>query len=1124
MTSVRSANPSFQATNLKPNTNCIYTMHKSFLKSLVLVVVTAFALTLSPTAFAQITTAGMSGTLRAADGKALSGVTVTAVHTPTNASFTAVTSAAGRFTFVGLPVGGPFTLSAKTDVGEATNNGVFTELGNEVEVSLYAKSDTVQLEKLVVGGRRGDLNAFAQGSGTILDRVQLDAKPTTERSFADLVSATPQVTLQALSSANDREEAHIVALGQNNRFNSFMIDGARINDVFGLNGTGLAAFFNPISPDTLDQMSVQVSPYSANFSFFTGAAINAVTKSGSNTFHGSAYYYFKGDQLYNIQLQGNNPKEQSITGVKILPKLERITYGGTFSGPLWKDHIFFFLNYEKYSSVSNGRTLTFTPDAGVEDQILARLKQYSSTVNWGDKVTAATTNAQSEKKMLAKVDWNISDKHRLTVRYSKTDGLVPQFGNLGGGVTINGVASSAIGAAPTGHFYNQTRVGKSYSAQFNSDWTSDFKTELRFTRNTDDQLTPTASTAPLIVINGLTGTDLRTNVPGTGAYVAGTEQFRHGNVINVVNRQASAKADYFWNNFVFTGGVEREWSDFVNLFRSGSYGLVAFRNLADFLADTNGVISRNYYDPAVRPVADISDFAINSIYGQAKWNYSNRLNATFGLRVDKTDTSISPALNQTFLTTTGFRNDGTPGGVTAIAPRFGFNYSLDDKRITQIHGGAGYFMGRSPWVFFSNSFGNTGVGTFSRASTDVTNPLTNSLTSYFTSEFNAANPIGTGTDNPTLRREVDFNDNHVKMPAVWRANLNLDHKLPFLDSMVTVEYDYTRVAEGLITTNENLKPLAGALALDGRARFSGTPGTQANALYPAYTNMYRVSNTNVGQSNYVTLEWSRPMKNNWSFRLAYSRGHSTEAQSNSQTTAGGQFLRNIVFNQNTVELSTADYEIKDRLQFNLSRQFEFIKKAKTTVALYYEGRSGNPESWVFGGDLNGDGQSFNDTVVIPTGPSDPKFDFSGMTQPQQDAFFKLISDSGLAKYAGQKFVPKNSFYEPWVNRLDLNFRQDIPIHGSAKLQFGLDFVNFGAFLSKSTFGYTEVAPNQSNDAFRTLTLTSGTSYNNATGQIKPLFSGTVTATNPNGVFLFVPNQIDNLQSRWRIQLVAKLMF
>jgi len=573
---------------------------------------------------------------------------------------------------------------------------------------------------------------------------------------------------------------------------------------------------------------------------------------------------------------------------------------------------------------------------------------------------------------------------------------------------------------------------------------------------------------------------------------------------------------------VFSGAIEREWSDFYNLFRSGSYGLVAFKNLADFLADTNGVISRNYYDPAVRPVADISDFATNSIYGQAKWNYSNRLNFLFGFRIDQTETSIRPALNQAFLTKTGFRNDGTMDGVMSYAPRLGFNYAFDEKRETQLRGGVGYFNGRSPWVFFSNSFGNTGVGTFSRSSTDTSNPLSGSLTSYFATQFDPANPIGSGVDNPTLRREVDFNDNDIKMPAVWRANLALDHKLAFLDSTVTAEFTYTKVAEALRTTNENLKP-SGAIALDGRTRFSGNPSTQANALYPDYTNMYRVSNVSVGQSQYFTVSWDRPFKNNWAFNLAYTRGRSTEAQSNSQTTAGGQFFRNVVFNQNTVEVGTADYEIKNRIQLSLSRQLEFFKKAKTSVGLYYEGRSGNPVSWVFGGDLNNDGTSFNDTVVIPKDTSDPRFDFSGMTTAQQTAFFKLISTSGLSKYAGEKYVPKNSFYEPWVNRLDLNFKQDIPVAWHAKVQVFFDFVNFGAFISRKTFGYTEVAPNQSNDAFRTLTLTSGTSYT-ATGQIKPLFSGTVTATNPDGVFISTPYQIDNLQSRWRIQLGAKIIF
>ena len=1097
-------------------------MQKSFIKSLVIAALTALTVMLSPNALAQLVSSGLTGTVLGNDGKPVSGASVTAVHTPTNATFTAITGATGRFNFRGLPVGGPYTLTAKAEgyTGEPVTD-IATELGNDVEVTITVKSDVLQLDKLVVGGSANALDASAIGSGMVLNSERLAAKPTSERSFADLISATPQVSLQALSSANDREEAHIVAVGQNNRYNSIMIDGARTNDVFGLNGTGIAAFFNPLSIDTIEQLSVQVSPYDTSLGGFTGATVNAVTKSGTNEFHGSAYYYFRGDHIGGIQLQGENAQDDVLRNTKVVPKLERTTWGATLGGPIWKDHIFFFLNYENYESISNGRQLTFAPGSGIEDQILARLKQYSGTINWGDKVTGATSNRQTDEKILAKVDWQINSQHRLSARYSKTDGLVPQFGNLGSGVTINGVSSGQVGTSPTGHFYDQTRVGEAYSGQLFSQWTPDFKTEIKYTHTTDDQLTPTYSTAPLIVINGVSGTDLRNGSSITnGSYVAGTEQFRHGNIINVVNEQMSAKGDYFWKDFVFTAGLEYETSDFLNLFRSGSYGLVAFRTLNDFLNDTNGVISRNYYDPNARPVADISDFTQTDLYAQAKWNITPRFDILFGVRADVTSTDLSPALNQNFLTKTGFRNDGTPGGVTTVSPRVGFNYALDKDRTTQIRGGAGHFLGRAPWVFFSNSFGNTGVGTFSRASTDTANPLSGSLATYL-STFDPANPIGSGADNPTLRREVDFNDDGVKLPSVWRGNLAVDHKLAFLDSTVTVEFVYSKVDEELRTTNENLRLATGAAALaaDGRLRFSGTPGTQANALYPEYTNMYRVSNVSEGESKYLTVMWERPLKNKWAFNLAYTRGRATAAQSNSQTTAGGQWFRNVVFNQNTVEVGTADYEIKDRVQLGLTRQFEFIKKYKTTTSLYYEGRSGNPVSWVFGGDLNNDGTTFNDAVVIPTGLDDPRFDFSGMTSAQQTAFFDFINKSGLSKYAGDAWVKKNSENEPWTNRLDINLKQDIPIHGSAKLQLFFDFINFGYFLSKDTFGYTEVAPNQSNDAYRTLTLTSGTSYN-AAGQIRPLFTG----SGPNSTYVPAPYSIDNQQSRWRIQIGAKLIF
>ena len=1085
-------------------------MQKSFLHSWLLAVVSALALTLAPLATAQLTTSGMTGIVRTTDGKAVAGAAVTVVFTPTNTTFRATTNADGRYYLRGLPVGGPYAVTAAAEGLKAepiTDAG--TVLGTDVEVNVTVRSDVVQLEAFSVTADRAALDANAKGAGSTLTSEQLGQKPTSERSLADMISAAPLVTLR--ETFGDREESQITALGQNNRYNSIQIDGSRINDLFGLNGTGLASFFNPLSLDTIEQLTVQLSPYDVRQAGFTGASINAVTKSGTNQFRGSVYSYFRGDSMFGIRTQGFNAREEFLSpGRKIYPRLERRTYGATLGGPIWRDRVFFFVNWEDFESDIDGRDPRFSTP--LEQAILSRLQQYSQaagrTINWGAPVTSRTSNISKDEKINAKVDWQVNDDHRLTIRYTTTEGEVPQFGNFGtGGTNLNGATgATTVTTTPDGHFYAQTREEKTIAGQLVSQWTPDFKTEIRYSTTKQDQQTPVNTVAPMLVIGGLSGTDLLNNTSiTTGAYVAGTEQFRHGNVIKVDSTQMSAVGDYFWRNFVFTGGFEREETDFFNLFRQGSYGTVAFTSYQNFLDDI-AVIQRNVYDPAIRNPADISSFATTGIFGQARWDVSNRLSVTGGFRYEMTE-SATPPLNQAFVTATGFRNDGSPDGASSISPRLGFNLALDDERKTQVRGGIGHFYGRAPWVIFSNSWNSPGVGGFTLFSAQ--NQLPTSLVSYLRNNFDPSNPIGTGVDNPTLRREVNWVDDGVQLPQSWRGNLAVEHRLPFLDSMLTLEVVHSMVDKALFVTNENLRPTT--RGADGRQLFAGNPNTQANARFPGYTAMIRVQNTDVGESTYYSVQWSRPMKNNWSFDLSYTRGSATEAQSIGQTTAGGQWFRNATFNQNTPEEGTADFEVKDRVQLNLTRRFEFIKKWRTTASIYYEGRSGNPYSWVFGGDPNGDGVTFNDRAAIPSGVGDSRFDFSGMTTAQRDALLAFIDSSELAAYKGG-IAPKNAFYEPWVNRLDLKFIQDVPIAGPAKLQLFFDFINFGAFLSRDTFGYMEIAPFLSNGVFRTRTLTGTTTYG-ADGRIRPTYTSTPTGFN-----------IDNGMSRWRIQVGAKLLF
>ena len=1061
---------------------------------------------------AQVVTSGMTGVVRDPSGKALAGATVTAVHVPTGTTYRGITNESGRYNFRGMVVGGPYTVSGSAGgYRAAERKDVETQLGSDIDVSFGLQAtDVVTLEKFVVAAAPNELDSSAVGAGNVFDSARLAAKPTTQRSLADLISASTFVTLRSLS--GDREEAQITALGQNNRYNSIQIDGSRINDQFGLNGTGLASFYNPLSLDTLEQLSVQVSPYDVRQAGFTGASINAVTKRGTNQFRGSAYYYFSGDHFGSLQLQGEDVATRATSGVKFVPKLERITKGGTLGGPILKDRLFFFVNYEKFIRTAPPSTTGMT---GVDATQLASIRSAFTAYNtasgksiqWGD-LGGAASNVSNNEIFLAKLDWNITSGHRASVRYSKTKGLVPQFGSFvsttrTNTTTVPSLTANAVTAFDS-NFYSQERQEKNLTAQVFSQWSPNLKTEIKFGTVEQPQITPVNTIAPEVSIYGVTGLTRNNVATNGGLLVAGTDLNRQGNEIGVETKQYSAVADYLFRNFVFTGGYEREYTDYYNLFRSGSYGQITFASVADFVADRPARIDRTAYDPKLRPVGDLSDFATNGIFAQAKWNVNSRLNVNFGLRYEFSETEKKPALNQQLLNVSGFRNNGTLDGQSYLSPRLSFNLALEEERRTQLRGGVGHFVGRAPWVLFSNSYNNIGAGSF--ALIGQNNPGQGSFASYLRT-FDPANPIGTGTDNPSLRRQIDFADPGIKLPSVWRGNIAIDRQLPFLSSTVTIEFIHTRIDQALFITNENIR--ATTLGADGRQRYAGNPSTLANARYGAFTDIYRLKNVSAGYSSYGSISWSRPMKNSWAFDVSYTRGRSTEAQAVGQTTASGQWQRNVIFNQSVVENGTSDFEIRDRVLVGARREFRFWKKAKTLISLSYEGRSGNPFSWIYANDLNGDGQS-NDAIAVPSGPNDPRFDFSGLTAAQSAAMFSFIQSSGLSRYAGG-VAPKNSYRQPWVNKLDLHVSQTIPLQvRTFELEVFADWINFGSFLNNHLFNYYEEAFRQTNDVFRRQFI--GQASYSATGLIRPTSFGPDT-------FVY-----DNTMSRWRIQFGARLRF
>jgi hypothetical protein len=1080
-------------------------------------VVCFIGLALAPLAFAQgVVSAGLTGVVRDNAGKPVPGATITATHVPTGTSYSAVSTESGRYNFRGLIVGGPYTVSVSAPrMKNAEVSDITTQLGQAVDVNVTLEpADVVVMQKMTVAGSKEELDSTATGAASVLTRDQILSQPTVQRSFADMARTNSAVTLRNVF--GDRQEAMLTAVGQNNRFNSIMLDGARINDQFGLNASGLQSFFNPLSLETAEQVSISVSPYDVRQSGFTGAAVNVVTRSGTNTFHGSLYGYYTDEDYADADVIGASAGQR--------PKDQRKTWGATLGGPLWKNHIFFFGNYEKFERTQVAAAPTMTPAASdltaINNAIGAIRTASGKTFDVGSFGGGGDLVTEEEKK-LYKIDWNLTKDHRLSVRYNETVGTLPQFGrsnSIGG--TFTGILGSngpvaTRGTAFSSNFYTQTRTEKVWAATLNDQWTQDLKTEFKWSKTSYEQLTSSPTAFPEVRIFGVSGTGSDNRpVNGTGVVVLGTEQFRHGNIIRVDTKSYSGNADYFWKNFTFTGGFDREQSDFYNLFRQSSYGLFDYASLADLAADRPAAYTRAFYVQGTPP-SDNSDFAITGIFAQTKWDVSSRLNLTGGLRLDLVDSKSRPPLNQNFVNTFGVRNDGNVDGTQVVSPRLGFNWSVDESRTMQVRGGAGYFTGRAPWVFISNAYGNTGVGRFSQLVSGTAN--TPSLSSYLRNSFDFANPIGVApTDgDPNARREINLLQDGLKLPAVWRGNIAVERKLPFLDTTLTVEAIKSYNDKALFTDNMNIKPLVAtatsgpAVGADGRQRFNGA-ATSAGATSLAFGNVIRVRNIREGESLYYSVGFDRPMKNNWSYNVTYTRGESKEAQSFGQTVAVDGWTRNAVFNQNQVEVARSDFEVKNRIQVSVARRFEFWKNWRTTASLYYEGHTGNPFSFTYANDLNNDGVSANDLVYVPSGASDPKVDFSGMTAAQQADFFAFLQRSGLSKYSGG-VAPRNAFTQPWINQLDLRLSQRIPIYKPVEVEVFFDFINFGYWLSRKAFGYVELLTNTNNAVFYRRLM--GNATYNATGQLRPTYTG-----EPGN---WVP---DNVASRWRMQFGATIRF
>jgi hypothetical protein len=1051
-----------------------------FIKLTALVLVSSIAVTSDLQAQAS-TFAGLSGAIRSESGNAIADAQIQLRHEPTGSVYSARPQANGRYSLQGLRVGGPYTLTVTSDGYQTTQQrDIYLELAKESQVNLTLAtqaSDVVQLEAFVVNSE-GALTIFdgdRTGTGSIINNQRVQDTATVSRSLTDFARLDPMVII------NDTDRGEITAAGQNNRNNSIQVDGVNLNDQFGLEANGFSAIRNPISIDTIEEFSVDIAPYDVRQSGFTGAAINAVTKSGTNEFQGTAYYYYTDDSF-----RAENPQ----TGVA--EPFEETTYGFTLGGPILKDKLFFFLNYEKFDRTAQADDPGFTPDSGDIARIVARAKALGFDPGSFTSVSAA----QEEEKILAKVDWNINRNHRLSVRYDTNEGQQPDFGEY------SDFSSSSPETALTSHFFTDDRKVETLVAQLYSFWTDNLQSQASYSTTKIDKVPALQNPYfPEIEVKGVSGTAQNGSPTSRGEIFFGTEDSRQSNLLTSEINSVKLNFDYLTDDITYSFGIDSEESKFNNLFLQDTFGNYVYNSIADFENDKVRFGNRAFGIQG-QSVAAQSDFTITGIYGQAKWRVNNQLSLIGGLRADVVQTDSSPPFAQHFFDAFGVRNDETIGGKTILAPRVSFNYAPDFDDSMQFRGGIGLFQGRAPAVYLSNSFSNNGVTTANVSINSNTFSLEQAINGTLTGSDAIFNfdPSAPRADLPpgTPGNSVNLIEKGLQLPAVWRANFAIDKKLDFMGLIATAEFVFTKADADLYVDDMNLEVVG--TAPDGRTLFGGDP-FRGNGLNPAFSNAYRLRNSDGSKAFNASIGVTKPSTGTWYGSASYVFGDSNDTSSVTSSTAFSNYTNRAVFNQNTAEIGTSNYEIKHRIIANLGYTFKwFGERAPTRISLLYDGRTGRPYSVTYANDVNNDGTDYNDLIYVPTGPNDPLVGFASAADQQQ--FFDYIAANGLDAYAGT-YAPRNALRSDWVHRFDIKLVQEFKFSDRFKTEFFLDMLNVGNLLNDEWGTVNQIPFSYTDDLVRATVVNNKYVYSYA---------------NPSGPTLQTP------LSRWAVQFGVKLHF
>lgn len=989
-------------------------------------------------AFGQgTTTSSINGRVTDVSGETLPGATVVAIHTPSGSRYGNITSSDGYYRLPNMRVGGPYTVTV-TFVGykEYKQENVFLTLGQSFRLNAKLSETSVSLEAVeVVADRGGIFDGNRTGSETVIGLKQINSIPTVARAIGDFARFTPQATIDE---GNDGFSISIG--GQNNRLNSISIDGAVSNDVFGLAGSGTnggQTGVSPISIDAIEQFQIQVAPFDVRVSGFAGGQINAVTRSGSNSIEGSAYYFFR-----NENLAGKTPTDLDGASRERLADFSAETYGVRIGGPIIKDKLFYFINVEQQRDETPQPfdLSTYEGDATTAD--IAAL--VSKLQGFGYEPGTLTPNpvVLNSDKITAKIDFNVNENHKLSLRYSYVEAD-----------NIEAVRSSTR----TLNFYNRSESFLSKTNSLAAEWSAAFgsniSNKLTFGYvSVGDDRDATGQDFPTVNIRD-----------GVGSIRFGAEPFSSANLLNQDVITINNNFEMYKGRHTYTFGFNAEFYDVENLFIAQNFGQYDYNDLNQFMTDQPVSDYFRLFSNVDNLTGDGSaaaarfKSALFGLYAQDEFQVNDDLKMTFGVRIDRPsfdDTPVNAEFNNNAIPeieAEGYDLKGATIGsfinsYWAFAPRFGFNWDVNGDRTLQLRGGAGVFTSRIPLVWPGGAYNNNG---FNLGSVDE-----GDFDGIFRPDVNNQ----PGTIDPTVQSgNIDLFAADFKTPQVAKFNLAVDKKLS--NGWVwTTEALYTKTIHAIAVQNVNVGQAIGNLTGTGDNRpiyNRRDEVVQSNN----YGRISLTSNTGRGYSYNLSTTLTMPESNGLQGSATYAYGDSynvfdgTSSQNSSQwrglhTTQGRNFDQPLVrsfFSQGHRIIAQASY------------RFEYGRGMSTQIGLVYEGRSGQPFSYIYNdnGNLSGQDSRERELIYVPQNESDIILidDASAGTAAEQwaalDAF--ISSDDYLNSRRGQ-YAEVNQNRAPWRNILDLRIMQDFNILAGGKshtFQLTADIYNFGNIISQN---------------------------------------------------------------------------